>query len=419
MSNSVSGERLDKRARANLFWLISSQTLFISSISLNITVGGLTGQILAPHASMATWPVSAAIVGLALATLPVSLLMRYVGRRWGFMVGSLVGVFGGLVSALAVELGSFWLLMLGTLCIGGFAASAQLYRFVATEVVPLGYRARAMAWVLSGGIFAGGLGPQLGKWTYNMFAAQYLGSYLAIAVTTGVSLFCVSRLRVPSEGEISAATASASGADSAAESEAMEERPLRVIASQPLFWIAVLGAAVGYGLMTLLMTATPLVMTSGAHDFRTTATVIQWHVVAMFAPGLFSGVLIERFGEVRIIFCGILLYVACLVVASLGQSFGHYLAALVSLGVGWNFMFIGGSTLLTRTYRPRERMRVQASNDFLTFGIQAVGALSAGALLSGVGWVGILWGGGAVIGCTSLILLGLSLASRRGPRLAW
>ncbi len=365
--------------KKNLIVLATSQTLFTSAAVMLVAIGGLVGLALAPDKSLATVPASAFVVGTALFVLPASLMMRSIGRRAGFMVGALIGLAGALTSYFALAGSLFWVFSLGALLVGMFAATAQLYRFAATDAVPENSRAKAISLVLLGGLAASFIGPQIAKLSRTVFPdVEFLGSYLSVSGLFIVLLLVLTQLRIP---QVAAA------GDGAADGE----RPLRAIAAQPRFIVATLSCLTGYGTMTYLMTSTPLAML--AHDFRfdDSATVIQLHVFAMFVPSFFTGTLINRFGELPVIFSGVLLEASCAAVALNGETFNHFWVALILLGFGWNFMFVGGSTLLTRTHNVAERAKTQGLSEFLTFGTMALASLSSGWLLHIAGWRQVLW----------------------------
>jgi MFS family permease len=351
--------------------LALAQGLLLTHGVSMIAVTGLAGRAIAPDAGWATLPLTAYVLGGAATTLPAAFFMRRHGRRAGFRLGVLLGCLGSLVCALGVASGSFWLLCLGTALCGGYTAFGQQYRFAAADVADLSWKGRAISLTLAGGILGGVLGPEMGKLTRDLLAPTYLGTYLSLAVVALVALAIVSRLDIP---PLTALQRQASG------------RPLLLIARQPAYLLAVLAAATGYGVMNLLMTATPLAMDICRHPFGDTAFVLEWHVIGMFAPSFFTGDLIKRFGVLKIIGTGTLLMAGCIGIALSGVSLMHFWWALVLLGVGWNFLYLGGTALLTETYRPEEKAVAQGSNDFMVFAVQGVSSLSAGLLISRQGW---------------------------------
>jgi MFS family permease len=323
----------------------------------------LAGLALAPSPLWATLPVTAYVVGSALSTMPASLVMGRFGRRAGFMFGASMGAAGAAMSSIAV---------LSHSCV--YNAFAQYLRFAAADVADAYDRSlkeRAISWVLAGGIAGGILGPELSKVSRDWLDVTYAGTFAAMAVVAVVAAAVASRLRIP------AGVGKASGM----------ARPLRQIVQQPAFIVAVLVGAVAYGAMNLLMTATPLAMKVCGFGYPQSADVIKWHVVAMFAPGFFTGALIRRFGIHTIMFTGCLLMFATTGIAHSGLSYWHFWSALVLLGLGWNFMFTGATTLLTTTYQSAEKAKVQGVNDLAIFLVMATSSAASGALLSVTGWL--------------------------------
>ncbi len=357
--------------RRNIGLLALCQGLLLTNGVTLVAVNGLVGITLASDPRLATLPVTTYVLGAALATLPASFLMKHHGRRAGFMTGSSLGILGGLLGALAVWQQSFWLLCLGTLFSGAYNAFGQQYRFAAADIADLSWKGKAIALTLAGGILGGVIGPELSKHTRDLMQPTFLATYATLAGFALVSLLLVSRLRIPAlSGEQRHATG----------------RPMIEIARQPAFIVAVLAAACGYGVMNLLMTATPIAMDMCRHPFSDAAFVLEWHVIGMFAPSFFTGGLIKRHGVLNILAVGTLLMFACVAIALAGTSVMHFWWALLLLGVGWNFLYIGGTTLLTETYRPEERAKVQGGNDFLVFAVQGVTSLSSGVLITHEGW---------------------------------
>jgi MFS family permease len=373
----------------NVLLLTLCQAVFMSSTSLTATVGSLAGHALAADKALATLPATAVVVGTAIGTIPASVLMRRVGRRLGFVAGSGLALSGGVVAALAVAAGSFGLLIAGSLLIGVSSAFAQLYRFAAAEAVPHAERGRAISTVLAGGLVAAFVGPQLARATADLLAPRFVACYLAVPGLALFTVLPVLALRLPS-----AVAGPAEG----------RARPVTAIVRQPIFVTAVVSGMTGYGVMNLLMTGTPLAMTTHhGHGLAEAAFVIQWHMVGMFLPGFFSGGLIRRIGERATILLGITINVASLAVAFAGAGVWHFWLALTLVGVGWNFMFVGGSTLVTQAYTTAERAKAQAANDFLIWATVAVTSLSSGQLLHRRGWHAVL--------TTAVPLLGLAMAA--------
>jgi predicted MFS family arabinose efflux permease len=387
------------RARRQISLLVICQALlYVNSVTL-ITVNGLAGLALAPSPLWATLPVTTYIIGSALMTVPASLAMGRFGRRAGFTTGAVLAIVGTLVAAVAVHNGSFILLCVGTFVVGFYNAFGQYLRFAAADVAEaydLSLRERAISWVLAGGIAGGVIGPELSKLTREALPVAFSGSYAALTAAALVALFVASRLSIPAHKVALAGTA----------------RSLRAIAAQPTFVVAVLTAAISFGAMNLLMTATPLAMKVCGFGYPDSADVIKWHVVAMFVPGFFTGSLIRRFGPPRVILAGCLLMGATVVVAHDGVSYLHFWAALVMLGLGWNFMFTSATTLLTTTYTAAEKAKVQGVNDLVVFLTMITSSAASGALLSARGWHDLNLYSAPFVVCAALATLWL-LAQRR------
>ena len=355
--------------------LAGSQALMQTSSMLLMTVGGLAGASLAPSRAMATLPIATIALGTALATIPAALIMGRFGRKPGFLLGALLGVFGGLLAGIAMLTGNFVLLCVGTALVGSYQGFGQFYRFAAAEAASDAYRSRAISLVMTGGIVAALAGPPLGAFTRNLLPGIYAGSFFGVTVLSLIAIVALAATRLPGS-----ATAANDGEPA---------RPFSVIARQPRFVAAVVGAAIGYAVMVTVMTATPLSMVEHHHEVGTAATVIQWHALGMFVPSFFTGGLIKRFGVTPLMLLGVGILLTHVLIAISGVAFLHYVSALVLLGLGWNFLYIGGSTLLTETYRPSERAKVQAFNDFMIVGVVVAGSFSAGALNEAFGWPGL------------------------------
>jgi len=352
---------------------ICQALLYVNNVTL-ISINGLAGLVLSPTPLYATLPITAYIAGSALTTVPASLAMARLGRRAGFVFGSAMGIVGTSTAALGMLTGSFVLLCLGTFCTGIYNAFAQYLRFAAVDVADAydpSLRERAISWVLAGGIAGGLIGPELSKITVNLLPAAFAASYLVLAAVALVAGLVASRLVIP-QAVISASAAAA--------------RPLAAIARQPTFVVAVAVGAISYGSMNLLMTATPLAMKVCGFGYPDAADVIKWHVVGMFAPGFFTGHLIRRFGVLRIMLVGCALMFLTVVIAHAGLTYWHFWFALFALGVGWNFMFVAATTLLTTTYTTAEKAKVQGVNDLTVFVTMISSSAASGALLSTSGW---------------------------------
>ena len=385
--------------RKTVALLSAAQALLLTNGVLLVTINGLLGLQLAPDKRLATLPFTTYVVGGALATLPAAFFMQRFGRRAGFMLGGALGMTGAAISAYAVHLGSFWLLCFGTVFAGIYNAFGQQYRFAAADASPPEWKSRAISLTHAGGILGGVIGPEVGKHTRNLLEPTYLGSYLALIGFAALTTILASRLRIP---PLSAAE------------RAVRGRPMREIVRQQAFVVAVLAAACGYGVMNLLMTATPLAMDICGLPFNDTAFILQWHVIGMFAPSFFTGSLIKRFGVLNILLLGAALMFVCIAIALSGVTLMHFWWALVLLGIGWNFLFVGGTALLTETYRPEEKAKVQGSNDFTVLGVQALTSLSSGALVTSAGWGQLNQLAIPIIAVTALASTLFWL--RRGPR---
>ena len=382
----------------NVALLCATQALLFTNNTILISINGLAGYALAAETDkwMATLPVTAYVVGAALTTIPVSQLMRRVGRVNGFSIGTLIGILGALLCGFAVYSHSFWTLCMGTLVMGIYNASGQYYRFAAADVASSEFKSKAISLVMAGGLVGGILGPQTSKLTKDMLPAEFLGSYLALIGFCVVALALQRMMYIP---RLTAAEQKDQG------------RPLAEIARQPAFIVAVLSGMIGYGVMNLLMTATPLAMQSCAHPFSDAAFVIQWHVIAMFAPSFVTGSLIKRFGVRAIMFTGVLLSLSCVAIALSGVEVMHFWIALMLIGVGWNFMYLGGTTLLTETHTPAEKAKVQGANDMAIFITMAISSASSGWLFSARGWE--IMNYGAV---PFLLLTGLAIVFLKGSK---
>ncbi len=360
-----------ERHHRNVGILALCQALLSTSQGLLIFLSGLVGAALAGPA-LATLPVSTNVVGILSVTIPASLLMRRIGRRAGFLIGTALGLAGALTAAAAIYHDIFALFALGTFLMGVNAGFGQFYRFAAADAAPAVFRSRAISLVLAGGVVAAFSGPQLAEATADLLAPiPFLGAYLAVAGLPVLAALLLLFLDIPLPGT--------------AERDA-PARPMLEILRQPAFGVAVLGGMVGYGVMSLVMTATPLAMIGCGFAFHDAAGVIQWHILAMFAPSFVTGSIIQRFGVLQVMLAGMVLLAACTAAALAGIELANFAVALVALGLGWNFAFVGASTLLTETYRPSERAKVQGVNDFLVFGSVASASFSSGALLHFLGW---------------------------------
>ena len=368
--------------------LTTAQALGGASPAIIISLGGLVGQQLATNPALATLPVSIFNLGLAIGTLPAAWVMRRHGRRFGYIFGALLGVLGGLVAATGIYQQLFVLFCIGTLIAGFYASYVQSYRFAVADGVPDALKPRFISWVMVGGLFAAVIGPQTVIWTRDMVPwAPFAGSFVGLSILSLIAIPVLWRLKKVAEP----APAVAANATTGQASSAPAGRSLKEIAKQPRFILAVTAGVVSYGLMSFVMTAAPMAMVACGHTVGQAALGIQWHVLAMFAPSFFTGRLIQRFGVNTVTAVGLLLLAASAVVALMGLELEHFWISLVLLGVGWNFGFIGATTMVTACHRPEERNRVQAFNDFLVFGSVALSSFAAGHLLSVAGWELINW----------------------------
>jgi MFS family permease len=355
----------------DVFLLACCQALLLTNSAGLITMNGLVGYRLADTKSLATLGVTSYVLGSALATMPASLWMAKVGRRMGFMTGALINVGGCALAAFAIAIGSFPLYCVATAVIGIYMAIGLQYRFAAAEVSSPKDKPKAISLVLAGGIVGGFLGPESVRRAVDLFHAPFLGGFVVLAAYAIAALAVQSTVRVPPP---------------TVEERSGAGRPLSAIVRQPVFIVAAMAGGLGYGLMNLLMTATPIAMSFCSHPFGATALVIEWHVVGMYAPGFVTGALIQRFGVNNVILTGLALMAASVAVALNGNTVAHFVVALALVGIGWNFMYVGGTTLLTEAYKPAEKARTQGANDFIVFATMCVSSLASGAMVSTAGW---------------------------------
>ena len=383
--------------RRNVLLLALCQALLMTAGSGFITSATLVGQSLASDAIYASLPVGLKFLANMLFTFPASLLMKRIGRRGGFLLGAASGILGAALCSYGILQGSFLLFCIGAFLIGGANSFGQFYRFAAADAASENFRSRAISYVMAGGVIAAFSGPNLAVFSRDLLPVSFAGFYAAVVGVFLVSATLLSLLTIPPPSAAERATGG---------------RPLGEIARQPAFVVAVLGGIVAYAVMNLLMTATPLAMDLHAHPFENTALVIQWHVVGMFAPAFVTGHLIRYLGVLAVMALGALLLLACVAVNLSGVALGHFWTGLLLLGVGWNFLYIGGTTLLTETYTPPEKAKTQALNDFLVFSTVTCTAFASGALHSLYGWHTL---NTSVVPAIAAVLLAVSwLALRRG-----
>src|SRR5438477_1855419 len=361
----------DARARSNVVRLAAAQALTGANSAVIFATGSIVGASLAPTISLATVPLSMYVLGLATGTLPTGAISRAYGRRVAFIIGTGCGVLTGLLGAFAILNASFWLFCCATFLGGLYGSVSQSYRFAAADGASAAFRPKAVSWVMAGGVFAGVLGPQLVQWTMDVwppylfafsFVVQAAVALVAMAVLAGVD------------------------APKPAAADMHGGRPLFEIARRPRFIAAALCGIIAYPMMNLVMTSAPLAMKMCGLTVSDSNFVLQWHIVATYGPTFFTGSLIARFGAPRIVALGLTLETVAAMIRLSGITAPHFWATLIVLGVGWNFAFVGASALVLETHLPQERNKVQAFNDFLVFGMMAIGSFSSGQLLANYGW---------------------------------
>lgn len=391
----------DDLAKRNALLLGLAQAVGGASASIVIATGPLVGyMMLDEDKALATLPVSAMVLGTAFGTIPAGMIMRRFGRRAGFMGAASLAAVAGLLASYAVFFDQFALFCLA-IGLGGFTgAFVQQYRFAAADTASDAFKPKAISWVLAGGVLAGVVGPQTVIATKDLFVPfLFAGTYLAQAGLALIALCLLAFIKIPKPPRLDRSSAGG--------------RPLSQIMAQPRFIVAAACGICSYSLMSLVMTATPLAMIGCGLSQTDAALGIQWHVIAMFGPSFFTGSLIARFGKERIVAIGLALLAGCAVVALMGLELAHFWAALVLLGLGWNFGFIGATAMLTDTYRSQERNMVQAANDFLVFGFVAAASFASGALLDAVGWAAINWIVFPIVGLCMGLLGWLVLTEKR------
>ncbi|MET4065815.1 MFS family permease [Bradyrhizobium sp. S3.2.6] len=392
----------DVRVRGNVVRLAAAQALTGANSAVIFATGSIVGATLAPDMSLATVPLSMYVVGLAAGTLPTGAISRRFGRRWAFVIGTGLGTLTGVIGSFAILHASFALFCLATFLGGLYGSVAQSYRFAAADGASAAYRPRAVSWVMAGGVFAGVLGPQLVQWTMDIWSPYLFAfSFLVQAAVALVAMGIVAGVDMPKP----------------APADLHGGRPLLTIVTQPRFIAAALCGVISYPMMNLVMTSAPLAMKMCGLSLSDSNFGIQWHIVAMYGPSFFTGALIARFGAPRIVAAGLLLEAGAAGIGLSGITAMHFWATLIVLGIGWNFSFIGASALVLETHRPQERNKVQAFNDFLVFGMMAIGSFSSGQLLANYGWsaVNMVVFPPVVLGLSVLSLA--SFARRRRARL--
>ncbi len=383
----------------NIGVLMAAQALGGASPPIIISLGGIVGQMLADDPSIATLPVSLYNLALALSTLPAAWLMRRLGRRNAYLLAALLAVLAGLVAAMGIWRGDFFTFCVGTMMCGLYGACVHSYRFAAADAVADNMRSVAISRIMIGGLAAAIIGPQVVIWTRDsVAAAPFAGSFLGQAALALLAIPVLAMLRMPREvRQVSSGTG----------------RPLSQIARTPVFIVAAVAGVVSYGLMAFVMTAAPMAMVACGHTVGEAALGIQWHVLAMFGPSFFTGHLINRYGKVAVTAAGLLMIALAGALNLAGLELLHFWGGLVLLGVGWNFGFIGATSLLTDAYRPEERSKVQGLNDFLVFGTVAIASFSSGRLLNAGGWETVNTLMFPLVGVVLVLLGGLTWLRRR------
>ncbi|MBN8197185.1 MFS transporter [Thalassospira povalilytica] len=382
--------------RRNIMFLSLCVALSASAMSLIFTVAAVIGYSLATDKSLSTLPVAFMMIAMMAMTAPSAMVMAKFGRRFGFWMGAGIAMMGAVSGMGAVYYGNFWLLCVACACIGAGNAIAMQYRFAAAEAAPAEFRARAISYTMLGGLASAFIGPNLASFARNWFeTVPFLGTFVALIGLQILLVIAIGQLRLPDmRGRVHDEPA----------------RPLKTVLGQPAVMVAIFAGALGYAVMSFVMTATPLAILDCDYAFGDAAFIIQWHVVGMYAPGFFTGNLIKRFGALKIIQVGALLNFACLAVGLSGQDLmGNFWVSLVLLGIAWNFMFVGATTFLTENYRPSEQARVQAINEFAVFGTVAVASLSAGSIYAGSGWVTLLYSAAVPVGLVLVIVAGYAI----------
>ena len=382
----------------NLLLLTICQGLFLTNNVTFIAINGLVGLQLAPYGWMATLPVTGYVLGAAMSTPLVARLQFRYGRKRSFQIGLVVAALSCALCAIAVTLGSYWMIVGTTIVAGFYSANASLYRFAGPELVAPDFKEHAISLVLAGGIAGAFIGPNLAAATRSALPVTFAGSYVALIGVALLALVALSFIDFPPHARPKAGAATG--------------RPLAEIARQPTFIVAVAAAALGYGVMNLLMAATPIAMQQCEHPFDSAALVLEWHVLGMFVPSFFTGHLIRRFGALPVMGVGAALNLVCVAVALSGVDVMQFLIALFVLGVGWNFLYTGGSMLLTSTYEPHEKTRAQGTMDFCVFSTMAVTSFASGALVTSSGWTWLNIGSLLPTGAVVLALLWLAARNR-------
>jgi MFS family permease len=389
--------------RRNVLLLALCQAFFMTSTSAIVTSAALIGHSLSDDKALATLPLAMQFIAVMVATAPASFLMKRIGRRDGFSVGLCIGLVGVALAVIAIRNSDFVLFCVASLLVGVFNGFGQYYRFAAADTAEDAFKSRAISLVMAGGVIAS-IGPLMANFSKDLLPDDvFAGVYIMIAILYVASLLTLRFINIPRPTAAERATGG---------------RPLHVIMRQPVFVVAALGGMVGYMLMSLLMSATPLAMHSAGHAFFDTAQVIQWHVFAMFAPAFFTGHLIRRFGTTSIMGVGAVLIAVCAAINLIGVDLAYFWIGGMALGVGWCFLFVGATTLVTEAYSPAEKAKTQAANDFLVFGTVACAALLSGVLHEWIGWHVMNYIALPFLGAVLIALFTMLHVRRRGAALA-
>lgn len=385
--------------RRNIMILSLCVALSASAMSLIFTVAAVIGFSLASDKSLSTLPVACMMIAMMAMTAPSAVVMAKMGRKFGFWMGAVIAMMGAISGMGAVTYANFWLLCFACACIGAGNAIAMQYRFAAAEAAPKEFRSRAISYTMLGGLASAFIGPNLASFARDWFdTVPFLGTFVALIGLQFLLVIAIGQLRLP---------------DMRGRKHPEPARPLKTVMGQPAVIVAIIAGALGYAIMSFVMTATPLAILDCNYAFGDAAFIIQWHVVGMYAPGFFTGNLIKRFGALKVIQAGAILNFICLGVGLSGQDLmGNFWVSLVLLGVGWNFMFVGATTFLTENYRPSEQARVQAINEFCVFGTVAIASLSAGTIYAGSGWVTLLYSAALPLGLVLLIVATFAIRRR-------
>lgn len=382
----------------NLWLLALCQGLFLTNNVTFIAINGLVGLSLAPRGWMATLPVMGYVVGGALSTVLVARTQARFGRKVSFQIGLAVAIGSAILGAFAVATQSFWLLVTATVIAGYYSANGQLYRFAAAELAAPAFREKAVSLVLAGGLIGAVIGPNLAAQSKGLLSTPFAGAYVVLAAVAMLAMVLMAFVQFPQTPT--------------RQDTAKPGRSVRELLRVPAFAVACMSAALGYGVMNLLMAATPLAMQQCGLPFEDAAIVLEWHVIGMFAPGFFTGHLIRRWGALTIMVCGVLLNLLCIAIALTGVELHQFVIALFLLGLGWNFLFTASTTLAMSAYQAEEKDRAQAVINFGVFAVMAVTSFASGALVTTQGWTWLNLGSLVPVGLTALGLVWLRIRMR-------